>query len=231
MIDFYAFCGSLPFQRRKMNHQDIPSEDEYSDDEEDEPIEVSDQTNSTDHTSPNNESSGLEGETEFSFDDAADESDNTSSSPGSDGGNVRKRRRTEEDISITDSNDSADIDSDTPKADSPQRKSSSIEDNSESNPAQTLSGNHEDEEGEEDTQQDRKRIRTIAAVGTAAVTAETRRMERQRREKEYYRGSYYGMPASYVLYFLSQQLNRSTNDMIWLAIVGLTDHYLHHVRL
>lgn len=43
----------------------------------------------------------------------------------------------------------------------------------------------------------------------------------------YYRGSYYGTSASILSYNLCQQLSRDDNDMLWCAIVGLTDQYVH----
>lgn len=44
---------------------------------------------------------------------------------------------------------------------------------------------------------------------------------------EYYSGSFYGTNASTLCYSLSQQLSRNDPDMLWNAIVGLTDQYLH----
>ena len=51
--------------------------------------------------------------------------------------------------------------------------------------------------------------------------------EREEALAKYYRGSFYSLPASYVMYQLAQQLSRAQNDLLWLAIVGLTDHYIH----
>lgn len=46
-------------------------------------------------------------------------------------------------------------------------------------------------------------------------------------QRQYYVGSYYGMPSACVMYELARQLNRDTNDLLWMALVGLTDHYVH----
>jgi cell division control protein 45 len=45
--------------------------------------------------------------------------------------------------------------------------------------------------------------------------------------KDYYSaGTYYGVSASELLYTLASQLGRSTNDMLWWAILGLTEQYI-----
>ncbi|EQC35468.1 hypothetical protein SDRG_07176 [Saprolegnia diclina VS20] len=43
---------------------------------------------------------------------------------------------------------------------------------------------------------------------------------------QYYRGSYYGAPASTLLYELASQVNQSTPDKVWFAIVGLTKQFV-----
>ena len=43
--------------------------------------------------------------------------------------------------------------------------------------------------------------------------------------RAYYSGSKTGTPASYVAYDLAHQLGRDSNDLLWYAIVGVTDHY------
>ena len=52
------------------------------------------------------------------------------------------------------------------------------------------------------------------------------RQRRRRFQEYYYSGSYYGAPASNLLYELAQQLNRENNDMLWLSIVGGTEQFL-----
>lgn len=43
---------------------------------------------------------------------------------------------------------------------------------------------------------------------------------------EYYTYTYYGNPCSTSVYRMSQQLNKDQNDYLWMAIVGLSNHYL-----
>ena len=45
-------------------------------------------------------------------------------------------------------------------------------------------------------------------------------------EAYYSNGTEYGVPSSAIMYKLSQDLNRSSNDLLWLALVALTDHYV-----
>ena len=45
-------------------------------------------------------------------------------------------------------------------------------------------------------------------------------------QRQYYVGSYFGMPSACVMYELARQLNRDTNELLWMALVGLTDHYI-----
>ena len=45
-------------------------------------------------------------------------------------------------------------------------------------------------------------------------------------EAYYSTGTEYGVPSSAIMYKLSQDLNRSSNDLLWLALVALTDHYV-----
>ena len=45
-------------------------------------------------------------------------------------------------------------------------------------------------------------------------------------EDYYSKGTAYGVPSSAIMYKLSQDLNRSSNDLLWLALVAITDHYV-----
>lgn len=57
------------------------------------------------------------------------------------------------------------------------------------------------------------------------------RRERIRRKRaevaEYYRKTYYGTSASSLMYALANQLNKDSNEMLWWAIVGMTDQFVH----
>eukprot|EP01138_Halocafeteria_seosinensis_P013728 gb/GECG01014019.1/.p1 GENE.gb/GECG01014019.1/~~gb/GECG01014019.1/.p1 ORF type:complete len:475 (+),score=77.85 gb/GECG01014019.1/:1-1425(+) len=55
-----------------------------------------------------------------------------------------------------------------------------------------------------------------------------KKIEKKKRWKSYYDGDYFGLPIAYIMYRLAQQLNKDRNDLLWLAIVGTTDHYIHH---
>ena len=61
--------------------------------------------------------------------------------------------------------------------------------------------------------------------GSNATTRKEKQRERQRRVRDYYSGTKTGTPASYVAYDLANQLGRGSNDLLWYAIVGVTDHY------
>jgi len=50
---------------------------------------------------------------------------------------------------------------------------------------------------------------------------------RRQRIRKYYNGSYHGAPSSYLAFETSLMLNKNRNDLLWLAIVGLTDQYIH----
>ena len=52
------------------------------------------------------------------------------------------------------------------------------------------------------------------------------RAQRRRVQEYYYSGSFYGAPASSLLYELAQQVNKGCNHILWLAIVGATERFL-----
>ncbi|KAJ6245778.1 cdc45-related protein [Anaeramoeba flamelloides] len=61
--------------------------------------------------------------------------------------------------------------------------------------------------------------------------AEIERDKHLRNEKllsDYYSSSYYGTGASILLFALATQLGRKSGDLLWYAIGGLTDQYLHY---
>lgn len=43
---------------------------------------------------------------------------------------------------------------------------------------------------------------------------------------DYYRGTFYGSPAATLMYELAGQLNSSTNEKLWLAIVGMMKQFI-----
>jgi len=58
------------------------------------------------------------------------------------------------------------------------------------------------------------------------MVAELRRRRRARYNSYYAGGHTFGAPAAFVIFRLCQQLSRLRNDLLWLAIVGATDHFL-----
>jgi cell division control protein 45 len=68
---------------------------------------------------------------------------------------------------------------------------------------------------------DRRRARERAKRQAARV-----RHERKKVWKTYYEGDYFGLPAAYMLHELVFKLNKERNDLLWLAIVGVTDKWL-----
>lgn len=51
---------------------------------------------------------------------------------------------------------------------------------------------------------------------------------RRQRWRRYYSGGFYGVPSAVLAYQLASELSKARNDLLWLAIVGLTDHFLHN---
>ena len=54
-----------------------------------------------------------------------------------------------------------------------------------------------------------------------------RRRWLKRLTRRYYSASWHGTAASLLCYSLVTSLNKSSNDLLWLAIVGLTDQLVH----
>lgn len=69
----------------------------------------------------------------------------------------------------------------------------------------------------------------LPPAGRGGLTRWPRARRQARRDKlvDYYFGSGYGAPAAHTAYELAQQLNRDSNFLLWLAIVGVTDQFLH----
>ena len=59
--------------------------------------------------------------------------------------------------------------------------------------------------------------------------AEKRKLRQYRRAKveEYYSGSFSGKSAAQIIYYMAQQLNKESSNMLWLAILGVTSQYLN----
>ncbi len=55
------------------------------------------------------------------------------------------------------------------------------------------------------------------------MLAELKRQRAQRHRDYYAVGNYSSYPASFIAFHIAKEVGRSRNDMLWLAIVGLTD--------
>lgn len=98
-----------------------------------------------------------------------------------------------------------------------------------------LSESSSDEESEEDDVDGDERPSSRRRTSEKYTGGMSRYRQRQqaRRERllqraEYYgRGSFYGKAAGHMIYDIAHMLNKETNEYLWLAIVGLTDQYIH----
>lgn len=63
----------------------------------------------------------------------------------------------------------------------------------------------------------------------AEKVVDRRQLKRQKKAlfQRYYQGNFYWRCSSWMLYQLAQQLNRESNDMLWLWILGMTDLVIH----
>ena len=93
-----------------------------------------------------------------------------------------------------------------------------------------------DDEEEEDDDEDgyragsRRRLSVEGEYEAQRVRRErrTRRAEQRSELLSYYsRGSFFGQAAGWTIYNLAHQLARETNELLWWAIVALTDQHLH----
>eukprot|EP00904_Undaria_pinnatifida_P002618 jgi/Undpi1/12357/HiC_scaffold_5.g02029.m1 len=69
----------------------------------------------------------------------------------------------------------------------------------------------------------RKRQTAERALRKARETESSRRQ----RIRQYYNGASHGSASAVQLFAMAMKLNKDTNDLLWLAIVGLTDQYIH----
>lgn len=83
-------------------------------------------------------------------------------------------------------------------------------------------GGDDSDDGDDDLE--RVELTSPSSAGAAKLT----RAGRKRRWKQYYgRGSFRGLPVSHSMWQLVSQLHRERNDLLWLAIVGVTYSLLH----
>jgi cell division control protein 45 len=91
-------------------------------------------------------------------------------------------------------------------------------DSEDSSPSQS----EEEEEDEDESVRPRQRRRTGENSEAAIVKRENRR-----RILEYYQGSYSAIPSALLVWDMCSQLSKETNDMLWFAIVGFTEQFIH----
>jgi cell division control protein 45 len=86
-----------------------------------------------------------------------------------------------------------------------------------------------DAEERREQRRQRKRKRTGPTPEEKHALREAKRIprERRRRLREYYHSDSYGQAAAYLLFDLAQKRGKDTNDALWLAIVGVTDQFIH----
>ena len=82
--------------------------------------------------------------------------------------------------------------------------------------------------------QEAKRLRDAARIAAREQRREGTMAQRRQRErlrlqqvKAYYNGSSYGCATSVLMYEICNQLNKASNQDLWLSIIGLTDQFLH----
>ena len=86
-------------------------------------------------------------------------------------------------------------------------------------------GEESDDEAEPRVQ--RRRV-TISEYGAMSPDSKRdRRRTLKRLTRRYYAASWHGAAASLLCYSLVQALNKSSNELLWLAIIGLTDQLVH----
>jgi cell division control protein 45 len=68
--------------------------------------------------------------------------------------------------------------------------------------------------------------RRLAKSNFEIALEREKRAERRRRLVEYYRGSSYGSASAQVAYSLARDLQRDSNELLWLAIVGCSEQFV-----
>lgn len=89
-----------------------------------------------------------------------------------------------------------------------------------------------DDDGAEDGQQGAGGERANGAINSPRSRRVERERELRRQNDElnqyYSRGARYGKPSACVLFDLAHMMHRDTSYLLWLALVGLTDQYVHN---
>lgn len=73
----------------------------------------------------------------------------------------------------------------------------------------------------------RRRMNEDGTYEDSPPSPRSKARARNRRFKNYYVGSFYGPTSAGLAYKLAQQMDKSNQELLWLAIVSLTEQYLH----
>ena len=74
---------------------------------------------------------------------------------------------------------------------------------------------NEEKENDEENSQERKINEKIREVEEINIKV-----------NEYYGGSYYGLPSTYVFYSIAHQLHKENTYYLWYLIISITDEFL-----
>jgi len=76
----------------------------------------------------------------------------------------------------------------------------------------------------------------VSSESESEATAEPRkrahaeieeRMQKRVKIETYYSGSYFGTSVAWLMFELAKQMNRENNEMLWMALVGITEQLVH----
>ncbi|KAI9246196.1 CDC45 family [Sporodiniella umbellata] len=90
------------------------------------------------------------------------------------------------------------------------------------------SANEDSDESEEERMDPVSKRRRLNREGDTHKTSRHRKMEQRRLLAGYYTvGSYHASSSSAIVYEIASQLSKANNDLLWLAITGVTAQYLY----
>ncbi|DBA01874.1 TPA: hypothetical protein N0F65_006022 [Lagenidium giganteum] len=207
-LDDFPADGS-DIENDDFNVSDDDEDDDDEEEEEDDDVEDDEGTEEED-----------EGEAEVEFTPAAKPEETAGADATDDEqADEEKLEETEDLEKLDEQAASADEQSGTEK-----RKRSDSDDNEEESPKKLK----EASELSEDDEGDDKPTKSAEPLEEVEEDENTKQAKRKRREEilRYYRGSFYGAPAASIAFELAQQMNASRRELLWYAIIGLTQQFL-----
>ncbi|SAM08075.1 hypothetical protein [Absidia glauca] len=84
----------------------------------------------------------------------------------------------------------------------------------------------DDETDDERTQSDRPKQRRKLNEGGSYINKRAQLKEREEMIKDYYSSLYYANSSAGQMYILANQLGKTDNELLWLAIIGVTAQYI-----